>query len=63
MNILKRLTKAKLREEGVSFGSSDQADLEERLASVLGVIYLIFTEGPADELINDDAIRKAYLGV
>ena len=23
----------------------------------------IFTEGPADELINDDAIRKAYLGV
>jgi len=23
----------------------------------------IFAEGPADELINDDAIRKAYLGV
>ncbi len=23
----------------------------------------IFTQGPADELINDDAIRKAYLGV
>ena len=23
----------------------------------------IFVEGPADELINDDAIRKAYLGV
>lgn len=23
----------------------------------------IFTEGPADELINDDAIRQAYLGV
>jgi branched-chain amino acid transport system ATP-binding protein len=23
----------------------------------------IFTEGPANELINDDAIRKAYLGV
>jgi branched-chain amino acid transport system ATP-binding protein len=23
----------------------------------------IFTEGPADELIHDDAIRKAYLGV
>jgi len=23
----------------------------------------IFTEGPADELIDDDAIRKAYLGI
>lgn len=43
----KRLTraKAKLRDEGVSFGALNQADLEERLASVLGVIYLIFTEG------------------
>lgn len=43
----KRLTRAKarLRDEGVSFGSLDRTDLEERLASVLGVIYLIFTEG------------------
>ena len=23
----------------------------------------IFTEGPADQLMHDDAIRKAYLGV
>lgn len=43
----KRLTraKAKLRDERVSFGALDRTDLEERLAAVLGVIYLIFTEG------------------
>ncbi|MDW3180334.1 MAG: sigma-70 family RNA polymerase sigma factor [Acidimicrobiia bacterium] len=61
----KRLTraKAKLRAEGVSFGSLDKAALEERLGSLLGVIYLIFTEGHASSseatLVRGDLCDEA----
>lgn len=61
----KRITraKAKLREEGVSFGRVDQDDLHARLPSVLGVIYLIFTEGHASsseaELVRGDLCDEA----
>jgi RNA polymerase sigma-70 factor (ECF subfamily) len=58
----KRLTraKAKLREDEVSFANIDRSDLEARLGSVLGVIYLIFTEGHASsseaELVRGDLL-------
>jgi RNA polymerase sigma-70 factor (ECF subfamily) len=61
----KRLTraKAKLREQEVSFASIDRSDLEDRLTSVLGVIYLIFTEGHATsseaELVRGDLCDEA----
>jgi RNA polymerase sigma-70 factor, ECF subfamily len=50
--------KRKLRETGVSFALPAVADLAERTASVLAVIYLIFNEGykasAGDELTNRD---------
>ncbi|MFT7476104.1 MAG: RNA polymerase sigma-70 factor (ECF subfamily) [Verrucomicrobiales bacterium] len=57
----KRLTRAKskLRDAGVSFGRVDHADLEERLPSVLNVIYLIFTEGHASA--SDAALVRGDL--
>jgi len=61
----KRLTraKAKLREDQVSFANIDRSDLEARLGSVLGVIYLIFTEGHASsseaELVRGDLCDEA----
>lgn len=61
----KRLTraKAKLRDEGVAFGRVDRSDLETRLSSVLGVIYLIFTEGHSSsseaELVRGDLCDEA----
>ncbi len=61
----KRLTRAKalLRDEGVSFGSLDRGVLEERLGSVLGVIYLIFTEGHSSssgtKLVRGDLCDEA----
>lgn len=61
----KRLTraKAKLREAEVGFGAVDRSDLEARLSSVLGVIYLIFTEGHSssseEELVRGDLCDEA----
>lgn len=57
----KRLTRAKarLRNEGVSFASPSREDLEERLPAVLGVIYLIFTEGHSSS--SDDSLVRGDL--
>lgn len=61
----KRLTraKAKLREAEVGFGTVDRTHLEDRLHSVLGVIYLIFTEGHSSsseaELVRGDLCDEA----
>lgn len=61
----KRLTraKAKLRNQEEAFSSIDRTDLEDRLTSVLGVIYLIFTEGHATsseaELVRGDLCDEA----
>ena len=56
--MMRRLARAKrkLREAGVSFALPAAAELAERTASVLGVIYLIFNEGykasAGEELTN-----------
>src|SRR6186997_3458567 len=63
--IAQRLVRAKrsLRDEQVSFGMPDPADLPERLDSVLDVLYLIFNEGYAatsgDQMIRDDVAAEA----
>jgi RNA polymerase sigma-70 factor (ECF subfamily) len=63
--IAQRLVRAKrsLRDQRVSFGMPDPADLPERLDSVLDVLYLIFNEGYAatsgDQLIRDEVAAEA----
>ena len=63
--IAQRLVRAKrsLRDEQVSFGMPDPADLPERLDSVLDVLYLIFNEGYAatsgDQMIRDEVAAEA----
>jgi len=56
--IAQRIVRAKrtLREAGVPFEVPRAADLEERLSSVLDVIYLIFNEGYS-ATVGDDWIR------
>ena len=63
--IAQRLVRAKrsLRDERVSFGMPDPADLPDRLDSVLDTIYLMFNEGYAatsgDHLIKDEVAAEA----
>jgi len=63
--VAQRLVRAKrsLRDERVSFGMPDPADLPERLDSVLDTIYLMFNEGYAatsgDHLIRDEVAGEA----
>jgi RNA polymerase sigma-70 factor (ECF subfamily) len=61
--------KRKIAEAGIAFTVPEPARLEERLADVMGVIYLVFNQGYASrspaELVRgdlcDDAIRLARL--
>src|SRR6185312_3007497 len=55
--------KAKIRDAGIPYRVPSREILPERLESVLGVIYLIFTEGYAatsgSELIRTELCREA----
>jgi len=55
--------KGKIRDARIPCRVPDEADLPERLASVLAVIYLVFNEGYAassgDRLIRDELTREA----
>ena len=55
--------KAKIRDAGIPYRVPDDADLPERLRSVLAVVYLVFNEGYAasagDRLVRDDLIGEA----
>jgi RNA polymerase sigma-70 factor (ECF subfamily) len=65
--IAQRLTraKAKIRAAGIAYELPRESDLEPRLASVLAVVYLLFTEGhskksddaPSLQALCQDAIR------
>ncbi|SDK59329.1 RNA polymerase sigma factor [Nonomuraea jiangxiensis] len=67
----KRLTRAKrrIREAGIPFRVPSADSLPERLPAVLGVLYLLFTEGyaagggtePVRRGLSDEAIRLARL--
>ena len=63
--IAQRLVRAKraLRDEQISFGMPEPADLPARLDSVLDTLYLMFNEGYAatsgDQLIRDDVAAEA----
>jgi len=63
--IAQRLVRAKraLRDEQISFGMPEPADLPARLDSVLDAIYLMFNEGYAatsgDQMIRDDVAAEA----
>jgi RNA polymerase sigma-70 factor (ECF subfamily) len=63
--IAQRLVRAKraLRDEQISFGMPEPADLPARLGSVLDALYLMFNEGYAatsgDQLIRDDVAAEA----
>jgi len=63
--IAQRLVRAKraLRDEQISFGMPEPADLPARLDSVLDVLYLMFNEGYAatsgDQLIRGDVAAEA----
>lgn len=63
--VQQRIVRAKrtLAEAGVAFETPPRAQLPERLASVLGVLYLIFTEGHAaaagDDLMRPDLAKEA----
>lgn len=61
----KRISRAKtlLRDEGVPYELPDRAQLKQRLAAVLQVVYLVFNEGYAatsgDEHIRHELTREA----
>jgi len=63
--IAQRLVRAKraLRDEQISFGMPEPADLPARLDSVLDALYLMFNEGYAatsgDQMIRDDVAAEA----
>jgi RNA polymerase sigma-70 factor (ECF subfamily) len=63
--IAQRLVRAKraLRDEQISFGMPESADLPARLDSVLDALYLMFNEGYAatsgDQMIRDDVAAEA----
>jgi RNA polymerase sigma-70 factor, ECF subfamily len=63
--IAQRLVRAKraLRDEQISFGMPEPADLPARLDSVLDALYLMFNEGYAatsgDQMIRDDVASEA----
>jgi RNA polymerase sigma-70 factor, ECF subfamily len=55
--------KAKIRDAGIPYRVPDDADLPERLRSVLAVVYLVFNEGYAassgDRLVREDLVDEA----
>ncbi|RJL34519.1 RNA polymerase sigma factor [Bailinhaonella thermotolerans] len=55
--------KAKIRDAGIPYRVPREADLPERLRSVLAVVYLIFTEGhtagSGDRLVREDLCAEA----
>ena len=55
--------KAKIRHAGIPFRVPSEADLPERLAAVLAVVYLVFNEGytasSGDRLVREDLCAEA----